>query len=128
MATSSVLAQIERVYHLTQQLETRSLPEVPKIQQMLLKAGQEMHTLHANLTNAISLIATIEGEMAAGESGGSLDKRFNLLTSGTTSVSKQELARLYLEFAQEIIAATAKMRSVMQEMQVSFTTFQVEVP
>ncbi len=128
VATSSVLAQIERAYRLTQKLETRSLPEVPTIQQMLLKAGQEMHTLQTNLTNAISLMATIEGDMAMGKSGGSLDKRINLLTSGTTSMSKQELARLHLELAQEVIAATSKMRSIMQEMQVSFTTFQVEVP
>jgi HAMP domain-containing protein len=127
-ATNSVLAQIQLAYHITQQLETRSLPEVPKIQQVLLKAGQEMHTLHTNLANALSLITTIEGEMAMGESGGSLDKRSNLLSSSATSVSKQELARLYLEFAQEIIAATSKLRSIMQEMQVSFTTFQVEVP
>ena len=95
---------------------------------MLLKAGQEMHTLHTNLTNALSLMTTIEGDMAKGKSGSSLDKRINLLTSGTTSVSKQELARLHLELAQEIIAATSKMRSIMQEMQVSFTTFQVEAP
>ncbi len=128
VGTSSVLAQIERAYRLTQQLETRSLPEVSTIQQMLLKAGQEMHTLHTNLINALSLMVTIEGDMAKGESGGSLDKRINLLTSGTTSVSKQELARLHLELAQEIIAATSKMRSIMQEMQVSFTTFQVEAP
>ena len=106
VGTSSVLAQIERAYRLTQQLETRSLPEVSTIQQMLLKAGQEMHTLHTNLTNALSLMATIEGDMAKGESGSSLDKRINLLTSGTTSVSKQELARLHLELAQEIIAAS----------------------
>ena len=96
VGTSSVLAQIERAYRLTQQLETRSLPEVSTIQQMLLKAGQEMHTLHTNLTNALSLMATIEGDMAKGELGSSLDKRINLLTSGTTSVSKQELARLQL--------------------------------
>lgn len=128
VGTSSVLAQIERAYRLTQQLETRSLPEVSTIQQMLLKAGQEMHTLHTNLINALSLMVTIEGDMAKGKSGGSLDKRINLLTSGTTSVSKQELARLHLELAQEIIAATSKMRSIMQEMQVSFTTFQVEAP
>jgi HAMP domain-containing protein len=127
-AMNSILAQIQHIYHLTQQLETRSLPEVPKIQQMLLKAGQEMHKLHTNLANALSIITTIEGEMAMGELGGSLDKRIDLLLSGPISLSKQELAHSYLEFAQETIAATSKLRSIMQEMQVSFTTFQVEVP
>jgi len=127
-AMNSVLAQIERAYHLTQQLGARSIPEVSKIEQILLKAGQEMHTLHTNIANALSLITTIEGEIATSAQDMSLDKRHNLLTPGSTSVSKQELARFYLEFAQEIIAATSKLRSIIQEMQVSLTTFQVEVP
>jgi len=127
-AMNSVLAQIEQAYHLTQQLETRSIPEVSKIQQTLLKAGQEMHTLHTNIANALSLVTTIEGEIVTSAQGSSLDKGSNLLSSGSNSVSKQELARFYLEFAQEIIAATSKLRSIIQEMQVSLTTFQVEVP
>src|SRR4051812_10871071 len=96
-AMNSVLAQIEHAYHITQQLETRSIPEVFKIQQMLLNAGQEMHTLHTNITNALSLISTIEGELVASVQENSLDKRQNLLSSGSNSVSKQELARFYLE-------------------------------
>lgn len=127
-AMNSVLAQIEQAYHLTQQLETRSLPEVSKVQQILLKAGQEMHTLHTNIANALSLVTTIEGELLTSAQDSSLDRRQNLLVPGSTSVSKQELARFYLEFAQEIIAATSKLRSIIQEMQVSLTTFQVEVP
>ncbi|HEY4036378.1 MAG TPA: HAMP domain-containing protein [Ktedonobacteraceae bacterium] len=127
-AMNSVLAQIEHAYHLTQQLETRSIPEVSKIQQTLLKAGQEMHTLHTNIANALSLVTTIEGEIVTSAQGSSLDKGSSLLSSGSNSVSKQELARFYLEFAQEIIAATSKLRSIIQEMQVSLTTFQVEVP
>ncbi len=127
-AMNSVLAQIEHAYHLTQQMESRSLPEVTKMQQILLKAGQEMHTLHTNIASALSLITTIEGDIVTSAQDMSLDKRHNLLTSGSTSVSKQELARFYLEFAQEIIAATSKLRSIIQEMQVSLTTFQVEVP
>jgi HAMP domain-containing protein len=127
-AMNSVLAQIERAYHLTQQLGARSIPEVSKIEQVLLKAGQEMHTLHTNIANALSLITTIEGEIANSTQDLALDKKQNLLTSGSNSISKQELARFYLEFAQEIIAATSKLRSIIQEMQVSLTTFQVEVP
>jgi hypothetical protein len=127
-AMNSVLAQIEHAYHLTQQMESRSLPEVTKMQQILLKAGQEMHTLHTNIASALSLITTIEGDLVTSAQDMSLDKRHNLLMSGSTSVSKQELARFYLEFAQEIIAATSKLRSIIQEMQVSLTTFQVEVP
>lgn len=127
-AMHSALAQIEHAYHLTQQLEARSIPEVPKIQQVLLKAGQEVHILHANVANALSLVTTIEDELATSVQESSLDKRQNLLLSGSPGVSKQELARLYLEFAQEIIAATAKLRSIIQEMQVSLTTFQVEAP
>jgi hypothetical protein len=98
------------------------------MQQILLKAGQEMHTLHTNIASALSLITTIEGDIVTSAQDMSLDKRHNLLMSGSTSVSKQELARFYLEFAQEIIAATSKLRSIIQEMQVSLTTFQVEVP
>jgi methyl-accepting chemotaxis protein len=127
-AMNSVLAQIEHAYHITQHLETRSIPEVSKIQQMLLKAGQEMHALHTNIANALTLVATIEGELVTSMQESSLDKRQSLLLSGSTSVSKQELARFYLEFAQEIIAATSKLRSIIQEMQVSLTTFQVEAP
>jgi len=126
-AMNSVLAQIERAYHLTQQLGARSIPEVSKIEQTLLKAGQEMHTMHTNIANALSLITTIEGEIATSAQERSLDKR-HPLSSNSTSVSKQELARFYLEFAQEIITATSKLRSIIQEMQVSLTTFQVEVP
>lgn len=127
-AMNSVLAQIEHAYHITQQLEQRSIPEVAKIQQILLTAGQEMHTLHKNIANALSLVTTIEGELVTSAQESALEKRQNLLSSGSTSVSKQELARFYLEFAQEIIAATSKLRSIIQEMQVSLTTFQVEVP
>ncbi len=127
VAMNSVLAQIERAYHLTQQLGARSIPEVSKIEQILLKAGQEMHTLHTNIASALSLITTIEGEIAMSGQESTLDKRA-LLSSNANSVSKQELARFYLEFAQEIIAATSKLRSIIQEMQVSLTTFQVEVP
>jgi hypothetical protein len=125
-ALSSVLAQIEHAYHLTQQLEKRSIPEVPQIQQVLLKVGQEVHTLHTNIGKALSLITAIEDELVTGAQEGSLDKKQNLLLLGTTTMSKQELARLYLEFAQEVITATANLRSVIQEMQVSVTTFQVE--
>jgi methyl-accepting chemotaxis protein len=127
-AMNSVLAQIEQAYHLTQQLETRGIPEVATMQQILLKSGQEMHVMHKNIANAISLITTIESELVKNTQENSLEKRPNLLLSSSSSISKEELARFYLEFAQEIIAATSKLRSIIQEMQISLTTFQVEVP
>jgi hypothetical protein len=125
-AMHSALAQIEHAYHLTQQLEARSIPEVSKIQQVLLKAGQEMHMLHTNIIKALSLLTTIEDELVTSAQESSLDKRQNLLLLGSTNVSNQELAHLYLELAQEVIAANTKLRSIIQEMQVSLTTFQVE--
>jgi len=127
-ARNSVLAQLEQAYHLTEQLETRSMLQVSKIQQTLLKAGQNMHILHTNIANALSLVMTIEGELVTNAQESSLAKRQNLLSSGSTSVSQEELARFYLEFAQERIAATSQLRSIIQEMQVSLATFQVEVP
>jgi len=127
-AMNSVLAQIEQAYHLTQQLETRGIPEIAKMQQILLKSGQEMHVMHKNIANALSIIITIESELVTNAQENALDKRPNLLLPSSTSISKEELARFYLEFAQEIIAATSKLRSIIQEMQISLTTFQVEVP
>src|SRR5207248_1721431 len=109
LRTRTSMQQIDVVFR--QEIKhAESSIAVAKSEQTHLKAGQEMPTLHTNIANALSLITTIEGEIATSAQERSLDKR-HPLSSNSTSVSKQELAHFYLEFAQEIITATSKLRS-----------------